>query len=90
MAQEYPRFSDAEYSRRHKALGALMQKHGLDHLLVITDHRSGNATQWVTGWPGTVQAYVVFKPGEKMWMSVEWVNHYPLAKKLSPHMDVVS
>ena len=89
MAQEYPRFSDAEYSRRHKALGALMQKHGLDHLLVITDHRSGNATQWVTGWPGTVQAYVVFKPGEKMWMSVEWVNHYPLAKKLSPHMDVV-
>jgi Xaa-Pro dipeptidase len=89
MAQEYPRFSDAEYSRRHKALGALMQKHGLDHLLAITDHRSGNAPQWVTGWPGTVQAYVVFKPGEKMWMSVEWVNHYPLAKKLSPHMDVV-
>jgi len=89
MAQEYPRFSNAEYSRRHANLGALMQKHGVDHLLVITDHRTGNAPQWVTGWPGTVEAYVVFKPGEKMWMSVEWVNHFPLAKKISPHMDVV-
>ena len=89
MAQEYPRFSNAEYSRRHANLGALMEKNGLDHLLVITDHRTGNAPQWVTGWPGTVEAYVVFKPGEKMWMSVEWVNHFPLAKKMSPHMDVV-
>ena len=89
IAQEYPRFSDKEYARRHKALEALMQKNGLDHLLVITDHRAGNAPQWVTGWPGTVQAYVIFRPGEKMWMSVEWVNHFPLAKKLCPHMDVV-
>jgi Xaa-Pro aminopeptidase len=89
MAQEYPRFSNAEYSRRHAKLAALMEKNGLDHLLVITDHRTGNAPQWVTGWPGTVQAYVVFRPGEKMWMSVEWVNHYPLAKKIGAHMDVV-
>jgi len=89
MAQEYPRFSEAEYARRHKKLAELMAKNELDHLLVITDHRTGNAPQWVTGWPGTVQAYVVFRPGEKMWMSVEWVNHYPLAKKIGSHMDVV-
>jgi len=88
LAQEYPRFSEAEYDRRHRALGALMQKNGLDHLLVITDHRTGNAPQWVTGWPGTVEAYVIFKPGEKMWMSVEWVNHFPLARKMCSHMDV--
>ncbi|HET9403898.1 MAG TPA: M24 family metallopeptidase [Burkholderiales bacterium] len=89
MAQEYPRFSEKEYAQRHKKLTGLMEKNGLDHLLVITDHRTGNAPQWVTGWPGTVQAYVVFRPGEKMWMSVEWVNHYPLAKKIGAHMDVV-
>ncbi len=58
-----------------------MEKHGVDHLLVITDHRAGNAPQWVTGWPGTVEAYVIFKPGEKMWMSVEWVNHFPLGEE---------
>src|SRR5262245_65127640 len=89
LSQEYPRFSDAEYARRHKALGAVMEKAGVDHLLVITDTRAGNAPQWVTGWPGTVEAYGIFRPGEKMWMSVEWVNHYPLAKKIGSHMDVV-
>ena len=65
MAQEYPRFSDAEYARRHRALQAVMEAAGVDHLLVVTDHRTGNAPQWVTGWPGTVEAYVVFKPGRE-------------------------
>jgi len=88
VAQEYPRFSDAEYARRHAALGRVMEQAGVDHLLVVTDHRSGNAPQWVTGWPGTVEAYVVFKPGEPMAMHVEWFNHLPLAKKLAKGMDV--
>jgi Xaa-Pro dipeptidase len=87
MAQEYPRFSDAEYARRHKLLGDAMAKHGCDHLLVITDHRAGNGVQWVTGWPGTNEAYVVFKPGVKMTMFVEWFNHFPLAKKIARDID---
>ena len=88
VAQEYPRFSDAEYARRHRALEAAMERAGVDHLLVVTDHRVGNAPQWVTGWPGTVEAYVVFKPGEQMAMHVEWFNHFPLAKKLARQCDV--
>jgi Xaa-Pro aminopeptidase len=35
-----------------------------------------------------VEAYVVFKPGEKMTMHVEWYNHFPLAKKLAKGVDV--
>jgi Xaa-Pro aminopeptidase len=88
VAQEYPRFSDAEYERRHRALQAVMEKAGVDHLLIVTDHRTGNAPQWVTGWPGTVEAYVVFKPGERMTMHVEWYNHFPLAKKIAKGVDV--
>ena len=83
VAPEYPRFSDTEYARRHRALQGVMEKAGVDHLLIVTDHRTGNAPQWVTGWPGTVEAYVVFKPGEQMTMHVEWFNHFPLAKKLA-------
>jgi Xaa-Pro dipeptidase len=86
--QEYPRFSDAEYSRRRQALASTMRKHDVDHLLVVTDHRAGNAPQWVTGWPGTVEAYVVFKPGERMTMQVEWFNHFPLAKRIARDVDV--
>ena len=86
--QEYPRFSDAEYARRHQAMAGVMRKHDVDHLLLVTDHRSGNAPQWVTGWPGTVEAYVVFKPGETMTMHVEWFNHLPLAKRIAKGVDV--
>lgn len=85
---EFPRFSDAEYARRAAALGALMERAEVDHLLVVTDHRAGNAPQWVTGWPGTVEAYVVFKPGEPMVMHVEWFNHVPLARRIARGVDV--
>ena len=88
MAQEYPRFSDAEFARRHRALDDVMAKHGCDHLLVVTDHRTGNAPQWVTGWPGTVEAYVIFKPGEQMLMHMEWYNHFPLGRKIAKGVDV--
>jgi len=86
-AQEYPRFSDVEYTRRHRALGEAMARHGCDHLLVITDHRAGNAVQWVTGWPGTNEAYVVFRPGVTMTMFMEWFNHVPLGQKLARGVD---
>ena len=88
LQQEYPRFSDAEYARRHRALAVAMEKHGCDHLLVVTDHRAGNAVQWVTGWPGTVEAYVIFTPGEPMVMHMEWHNHFPLGRKIARDVDV--
>jgi Xaa-Pro dipeptidase len=88
MAQDYPRFSDEEYARRYRRLADVMAKADVDHLLIVTDHRIGNAPQWVTGWPGTVEAYVIFKPGEKMTMFMEWHNHFPLAKKIARTVDV--
>jgi Xaa-Pro dipeptidase len=88
LGQEYPRFSDAEYARRHQALSEVMKRHDVDHLLVVTDHRTGNAPQWVTGWPGTVEAYVIFKPGEQMVMHMEWLNHFPLAQRIAKGIDV--
>ena len=88
LEQEYPRFSDAEYAHRHQQLAAVMEKAGVDHLLVVTSNRAGNATQWVTGWPGTVEAYTIFKPGVKMTLYMEWYNHFPLAKKIARDVDV--
>ena len=88
LAQDYPRFSDAEYARRQQRLAAVMQKAGVDHLLIVTSNRAGNATQWVTGWPGTVEAYTIFKPGVKMTLFMEWYNHFPLAKKIARDVDV--
>ena len=86
--QEYPRFSDSEYTRRREALSRVMHSHGVDHLLIVTDQRTGNAPQWVTGWPGTVEAFVVFRPGEPMTMFVEWHNHVPLARRIAQGVEV--
>ena len=87
-AEEYPRFSDAEYARRHRALSVLAEKFDLDCLLVVTDQRTGNAPQWITGWPGTVEAFLLFQPSEPMVMHVEWYNHVPLAKRIARDVDV--
>jgi Xaa-Pro aminopeptidase len=65
-----------------------MRERGVDHLLVVTDQRSGNAPQWVTGWPGTVEAFAVFKPGEPITMFVEWYNHVPLARRIAQGVEV--
>ena len=88
VAQEFPRFSEAEYRRRHSALAQVMQRRDVDHLLLVTEQRAGNAPQWLTGWPGTVEAYAVFKPGETITMRVEWYNHLPLAQRLAAGCDV--
>lgn len=88
LEQDYPRFSDAEYARRHKLLADVMAKADVDHLLIVTSNRAGNATQWVTAWPGTVEAWTVFKPGVKTTMYMEWYNHFPLCKKIGRDVDV--
>ena len=36
VAQEYPRFSDAEFARRHQALARVMQKHDQDGIRAAT------------------------------------------------------
>ena len=66
MSRSFPRFSDAEYARRERLLGGIMQRNDVDHLIVVTLHRVGNATEWIMAWPGWIETITVFKPGERM------------------------
>ena len=86
---EYPRFSNAEYARRKNALARVMESAGVDHLLIVSAQNVGNATRWVTSWPGTTQALLIFKPGEKMTMHVEYYNHVPQARLLARDVYVL-
>src|SRR5437588_8966184 len=86
--QSYPRFSDAEYKRRHDALARVMERAGSDHLLIVSAQNVGNATRWATGWPGTIQALLIFRPGKQMTMYVEYYNHVPQARLLARGVDV--
>src|SRR5579872_6516600 len=83
FAQSYPRFSDAEYARRHAGIARAMEAAGADHVLFVTAQNVGNATRWMTSWPGTAEALLLFRPGEQMVMFVEYYNHLPLARQIS-------
>ena len=85
---EYPRFSDVEIARRQKALTKVMQAHGLEHCIVYGSNRSGSAVQWLTRWPVTAEAAVVFTPGKRDRMFVHYFNHLPLARRLASETDV--
>lgn len=88
MSQSFPKFSDAEYTRRERLLGQVMEKADVDHIVVVTWQRVGNATEWITAWPGWIEAITVFKPGERMAMFVEYYNHIPLAQRMVRNCDV--
>jgi Xaa-Pro dipeptidase len=87
-AAEYPRFSDAEMARRRAALAQVMEKAGIDHLLMCGEQRAGTGVGWLTSWPTTVEAYVIVAPREAQVMYVEWYNHWPLARKLARDTEV--
>ena len=88
LEQDQPRFSDAEYARRRDALARVMASADVDHLMIVSAQNAGNATRWVTGWPGTIEALTVFRPGETMCMFVEYLNHVPQARMLARGVDV--
>ena len=88
LDQAYPRFSSTEYRRRRDALAGIMSTHGCDLLLVCGEQRAGGGVQWITGWPITVEAYVIVQPGEQQRMYMEWYNHWPLARRIAADTDV--
>src|SRR5260370_26247078 len=75
--QSYPRFSDAEYARRHAGIARAMEAKGVDHVLIVTVQNVGNATRWMTGWPGTAEALLLFRRGERVVMFVEYHKPAP-------------
>ena len=88
LEQDYPRFSDTEFARRRLALAQVLAKHGCDHCLVCGENRAGTGVQWLTGWPITTEAIVIFAPGSRELMFMEWYNHWPLARRIARDADV--
>ena len=86
--QPYPHFSDDEVERRRSALLQAMQKNQVDHLVVCGEQRTGSGVVWLTGWPATIEAYVIVSPSARNLMYMEWFNHVPLASRIARHTEV--
>jgi Xaa-Pro dipeptidase len=88
LTQPYGRFSDAEFSRRRRALTAVMQKHRCDALVICGEERAGTGVYWLTGWPTSSEAIVVFAAGEQDVLFVEFHNHVPNARTMARDAEV--
>ena len=84
----YPRFSEAEMQRRREALAAELAAAGAVHAVLYGANRAGPAVGWLTRWPATGEALVVFTPGERDVLLVNFFNHIPNAERIATEADV--
>ncbi len=74
--------------RRRAALAEVLAGRGIGAALVYGADRSGTAVPWLTGWPVTREAALVFAPGQPDVLYVCYDNHVPNARRLAPAADV--
>ena len=83
----YPRFSDAEFARRHAAARSLMQAEALDALVVfgnsgLSRHNHADI-HYLAGFLGNRNNYVVQLPRGSPVLFVQSHNHVPNAREAS-------
>lgn len=88
VEHEYPRFSAAEFARRHSAVRDKMDRVGVDVLLAFGSGGAGSQVQYLTNWPVTTEAYLLFPREGEPALRVHYFNHVPLARRASIVADV--
>lgn len=86
--QDYPRFSSKELERRRALMAKAMQDAGIDHLVAYAAFFRGGPVHWLSDWLATVEAVLVFTPGRKDTLFVQFYNHLPQAKACMADIDV--
>ena len=54
----------------------------------LGEQRVGGGVLWLTGWPVSTEAIVLFQPGRPDAMWVEHYNHLPNARRMAIGVDV--
>lgn len=80
---EYPRFSAAEMTRRRALMDDAMAAHDVDHLVSHGAWFGRAAVTWLTQWPVTVEALLIYTRGEEGALFIQFYNHVPLARRLT-------
>jgi Xaa-Pro aminopeptidase len=88
LEQPFGRFSDDEFARRRAALAAVAAKHECEAIVLCGEERAGSAVCWLTGWPTSARAIVIFAPGEQDVLFVEHYNHVPNAREIARAANV--
>lgn len=84
----YPRFSEGELANRRQSMAELMGAAGVSHLLAYGAERVGSAVPWLSEWPVTSEAALLFTPGETPHLLVQHYNHLPNARTIVTDCEV--
>jgi Xaa-Pro dipeptidase len=85
---DYPTFSDQEMARRHNAIQSLMNQEEVEGLLVYGSGRYSSDVYWLTDWPCSREAYVLFQTGKEPVVLMQLYNHFPMTRVMSVVKDV--
>lgn len=85
---DYPRFSAAEMKRRRDLMAAAMEKAGVDHLVACAGFFRGGPVHWLSDWLTTYEAALIFSPGKRDTIFVQFYNHMPQARAIMPDADM--
>ena len=88
LAMPFGRFSDQEFERRHQALAKIAAARDCDTILLCGEERAGTGVCWLTGWPTSTKAVVLFQPHEQDVLFVEHFNHIPNAREIARDAEV--
>jgi Xaa-Pro aminopeptidase len=87
-ASDFPRFSAQEIAGRHAKVRALMDEANVEGLLVYGTGRFASEVYWLTDWPGSREAYVLFQQGREPVVLSQLYNHVPMTQVMSVISDV--
>src|SRR5687767_9167844 len=88
VEQDYPRYSAKEMTRRRELMAAAMAEAGVDHLVGCAAFFRGGPVHWLSDWLTTYEAVLVFSPGRKDTIFIQFYNHLPQAREIMPDADI--
>jgi Xaa-Pro dipeptidase len=87
-ASASPRFSDGELALRRVAVREAMESHGLAGLLLYGAPGLEHEVSYLTGYPVTREALLLFPATGEPLLLVEYFNHVPYARRVARDCDV--
>jgi Xaa-Pro aminopeptidase len=75
-------------TRRRDLMAAVMVEAGVDHLVACAAFFRGGPVHWLSDWLTTYEAVLVFSPGRKDTIFIQFYNHLPQAREIMPDADI--